>query len=374
MKNILILGEEYWFHKENTMFTEAKYLLDSLEYHRDKEKNNYIILKNPKELIDKINELNVKTIKAIFLFQDVLSDAYLNNKTILEMKNYLKDLDNNGIYVYPPVEVIDNFGSKKYNLDLNKSLRWASLTPTKVYYLKDYNPNKDEKIIYTNLFKIFQKMSDIFNKIVIKKGYSYEGKQVIAINKEKISNFYDFRKIASRLNNKYFWGMETSSKNLDIGITRYYIIQGFNRIITKRNNEYRVFFHNGKAKFIAKGDNIPNTCIKDSKTKPLEKAIIIFAKKVFKEYIPLFWNEKRLPILFRIDVSYAVDNEFQDEYSINIDGFDSPIRLYVNELEIDPTSFFYNNFICDNDKNFSSKIIQKNMAKYITKFIRKIVK
>ena len=61
-------------------------------------------------------QLEISNIKAIFLFQDVLSDAYLNNKTILEMKKYIIDLTTKGIYVYPPPEVIDNFGSKKYNL------------------------------------------------------------------------------------------------------------------------------------------------------------------------------------------------------------------------------------------------------------------
>ena len=99
---------------------------------------------------------------------------------------------------------------------------------------------------------------------------------------------------------------------------------------------------------------------------------MLFQKKLFKEYIPLFWDNKRLPILFRVDVSYAVDKEFQDKYSINVDGFESPIRLYANELEIDPTSFFYNKFNCKSDSTFSSKIIQKNMAKYITKYIREI--
>ena len=373
MKNILILGEEYWFAKNNKLFTEATYLLTSLEFHRHKNKYNYIILQNPKELIAKIDELKINTIRAIFLFQDVLSDSYLNNKTILEMKNYLYELYNKGIYIYPPINVIDNFGSKRYNIDLDKKLNWASLPHTKVYYVMNYNSTKDENKIYSDLFKIVEKLWVIFNKVVIKKGYSYEGKQVKTFDKEKINDFYHFRNIAKTLNYKNFWGIKSSSMEIDNGITRYYIVQGFNKIVTKRKNEYRVFFHNGKPKFVAFGDKVPNTCIKDGENKPLEKAVIDFSIRLFKAYIPLFWKEKRLPILFRIDVSYAVDQEFQDEHSINIDGFDSPIRLYANELEIDPTSFFYNPFICSCDESFSSKKIQKNMAKHITKFIRKIL-
>lgn len=47
------------------------------------------------------------------------------------------------------------------------------------------------------------------------------------------------------------------------------------------------------------------------------------------------------PILLRLDVSYAIDN-----HAINIDGFDSKVRLYINEIEIDPTNYFYNNIVC----------------------------
>jgi len=371
MKNIIILGEEYWFQKNYSIFTEAKYLLKSLEFHRDKDKYNYIILKSPTELISTINSIKEKNIKAIFLFQDILSDSYLNNKTILEMKEYMIDLTKKGIYLYPPIEVTDIFGSKKYNLTLNKELPWASLPHTRVYYLPNYD-QKDENIIFTNLFKIVTKLWKIFKVVVIKKGYSYEGKQVKFFDREKIKSFYNFKYIAQTLNFKNFWGVRTTSNNIDKGITRYYIIQGYNSIVVSRENEYRVFFHNGKPKFIAKGDRIPNTCIKDSLIIPLEKEVIKFSKKLFKKYIPLFWNNKRLPILFRIDVSYAIDTEFQDEYSIKVKGYDAPIRLYANELEIDPTSFFYNKFNCIIDDTFSSKQIQKNMAKYITKYINEL--
>ena len=372
MKNIIILGEEYWFNIDNNFFTEATYLLKYLESHRDKTKYNYFILQNPKELINTIEQLNINTIKAIFLFQDILSDSYLNKKSILEMKNYIINLQSKGIYIYPPPSVIDNFGSKKYNLTLNQKLSWASLPHTQVYYLHNYDPKKDENKIFTNLYKKVQELWYIFKKVIIKKGYSYESKQVQFFNRELITNFNEFKKKALKLNYKHFWGIRTSSIKIDEGITRYYIIQGFNNIISKKLNEYRIFFHNGKVKFIAKGTNIPNTCIEDEIQIPLVKAIINFAKKLFKEYIPLFWNQKRLPILFRIDVSYAIDPVFQDQYSINIDGFDTPVRIYANELEIDPTSFFYNEFICNNNDNFNSKTIQKNLAKYITKYIKSL--
>jgi hypothetical protein len=370
MKNIIILGEEYWFNKPDTPFTEATYLLKSLEYHRDKKKYNYVIIQKPIDFIDTINKIGLDTVVAIFLFQDVLSDSYLNKKTIFEMKKYMLDLSSK-VYVYPPVEVTDIFSSKKYNLTLSKELPWGGLPHTEVYYSQNYQ-EKDENKIFSSLYKIVEKLWKTFKIVVVKKGYSYEGKQVLRFNKEMIHDFYEFKYKAQKLNFKNFWGVKTSSKIIDKGITRYYIIQGFNSIVVKRENEYRVFFHNGKPKFIATDDIIPNTCIKDEKKKPLEKEVIKFAKKIFKSYMQLVWKLPRLPILFRVDVSYAVGPEFQDKYSINVDGFENPIRLYANELEIDPSNFFYNPFECVSDANFSSKEIQKNMAKYITKYIREL--
>lgn len=371
MENIIILGEEYWFQKEKSK--EANYLLEYLITNRNK-KCLYIILKSPSELIPMINHIGITNIKAILLFQDVLSDSYLNKKSIKEMKNFLKNLQNNNIHIYPDPEIIDIFASKKYNLTLKNELPWAQLPHTEVYNISNYTSHQ-EKIIYKKLYEIVTKLWSIFQKVVIKKGYSYEGKQVKIFSKETIKNYDQFKEKAIKLNYKKFWGVGSNSVKIDHGITRYYIIQGFNKIVSKRINEYRVFFHNGKVKYIAKGDNIPNTCIKDSLTIPLENEIINFAKKLYKIYIPLFWKGiTKHPILFRIDVSYAVDDHFQDKYSINIEGFEKPIRIYANEIEIDPTSFFYNTFTCLKSKKFSNKSIEEDMGNAITKYIKKIIK
>ena len=368
MKNIIILGEEYWFEKKGTLFVEAKALLNYLDINKDN-RFNYVILKHPSLLIDQINYLKEENIKAIFLFQDVLSDAYLNNKTIYEMKQYLNSLKN--IFIYPPVEIIDTFGSKKYNLTLNNQLPEAQLPYTEVLKYPNYIPYKDDNMILTYLFKISNKLLQKFEKIVIKKGYSYEGKQVITITKNDIDTFNNFRYKANRLNFKNFWGIKQDSKNIDKNIDRYYIIQGYNKIITNRKNEYRVFFYNGEPKYIAHGDSLANYCIINNDSELVNK-IILFAKDVFTKYIKIIWKLDRLPILFRIDVSFAVDPLFQDKHTIKIDNFKDPIRLYVNEMEIDPTSFFYNKFTCKNNDKFSSEEMQIEMAKYLTEYINSL--
>jgi len=380
MKTIIILGEEYWFFKpDQPKFTEATYLLNKITQSKY---YNIKIIKNPGELLKTVQEIKPENIKAIFLFQDVLSDSNLNNKTILQMHNYLKDLINKGVYLYPQVNIIDNFGGKKYYKTLVDKLPYASLPHTVVLNFNNYNPKTDETKIINKLYETVTSMWKTFNKVVVKKGYSYEGKQVKIFNRETITDFKQFEEKAKTLNYKKFFGVGSNAIFQDRGIDRYYIVQGFNKIVTKRSNELRVFFHNGVARYIATGDELPNVCVQDklkdnfddnSDTNlPLHNEIVKFAKKLFKDYIPLIWKEKRPPILIRIDVSYAVDPQFIDEYAINIKGFDTPVRIYANELEVDPTSYFYNNFTCKSDDKFSSKAIQENMGKYINKYIKLI--
>ena len=65
MKNIIILGEEYWFENPDPKFAEATFLLNKLNKEKDK-RFNYIIIKHPAELIIKINEIKPENIRALF--------------------------------------------------------------------------------------------------------------------------------------------------------------------------------------------------------------------------------------------------------------------------------------------------------------------
>ena len=65
-----------------------------------------------------------------------------------------------------------------------------------------------------------------FEKIVIKKGFSYEGKQVKVITRDLIADYGDFTSIAKRLNLKKFWGIKSNAIDMDVGMDRYYILKG----------------------------------------------------------------------------------------------------------------------------------------------------
>ena len=52
--------------------------------------NIIILSKKSRELLEKIDVLGRDNIDAIFLFQDVLSDSFLNKMPIFKMKKLLK--------------------------------------------------------------------------------------------------------------------------------------------------------------------------------------------------------------------------------------------------------------------------------------------
>lgn len=405
-KYIIILAEEYWHTVETTKhkFIEAKYLLNEI---KNNTKYEIVILKTPAELLSKISNIGNHKIKAIFIFQDILSDSFLNKKPIVEIRNIMYNLkDKHNVNIYPGIDMTDTFASKRYYLDLINKMPYSVLPGSQVYKIK-YKRGEDYTI-KNNLYKLSKDMLKKFDKIVIKKGYSYSGIQVRIFNKELLNDKNKFFKKLEQLDYKYSFNRTTNAKIWERYITRYYILQGFNKVIQNKKNEYRVFFFGGKAKYIAWGDDIPNLCTSDFDTDnnksyssddsnvdddyevlnkdnnsikklnnlnpALVKEILRFAKRVYNDYLKIFWKNDLIehPIIFRVDVSYAINEEFIDEHSINISGFDNKVRLYVNELEIDPTNYFYNNMICKNEREINNKYVQTLTAKLINEYISSI--
>lgn len=397
MKTIIILGEEFWFP-----YKYEKYNTIGAENLKNKilEKNkdiNIVILNSPRNIINEIEKYD--NLIGVFLFHDVFSDSFVDNKSIYEMKNFFDNLEKK-IYLYPGVNKTLLFGSKKYYKTLIEEIPYSSLPHSDVLEFKNYQGNKDEKIIKNNLIKKMKILFEKFDKIVVKKGFSYEGKQVKIFKKQILNDKEELNKKLDSLNFKKFFNVGGNAIKWEKNMDRYYILQGFNRKIKNNNlNEFRVFFLNGKAKYISWGDQIPNLCTDDSLdnytyslddfenmrdgdigksersvnslnnvNKNLMIQVLRFAKRVYQDFKPKFWSNRfniTDPIIFRVDVSFAVDPIFQDEYSINIEGFDEKVRLYVNELEIDPTNFFYNYTMCKKDNTITSNYLEELVANYI---------
>ena len=58
---------------------------------------------------------------------------------------------------------------------------------------------------------------------------------------------------------------------------RYYILQGYNPVVTSEFNEFRVFFINGKATYITWKDQFHNVCTNDI-NKNMEDEVVISNK------------------------------------------------------------------------------------------------
>lgn len=416
-KYIIIIGEEYWFDVKYQQkrwkeeFEKSKYLLKTLR--NNDSKYEYKILNGPKNLVKNIEEIGYDNVRAIFFFHDVFSDSILNEMTIREIKDYLRNLQKKyNIFMYPGIENTLLFASKKYYDILTKKLPHTILPKSQVLQYKDYAGYKDEKVILRKLYKMSKEMLKDFEKIVIKKGFSYEGKQVKVITRELISDYGDFTSIARRLNLKKFWGIKSNAIDMDVGMDRYYILQGFNSKVTSEFNEFRVFFINGKATYVTWKDNFDNLCTNDI-TKNINEEIIIsnkgsnmidiknydvkgeempkvpikkeinkfllievlrFAKKTYEEFLPLFWKYDDKPVLLRLDISYATEPQFLDKHAIDIEGFDTKVRLYINEIEIDPTNYFYNNLLCKKNKEINNRYLQELFGNIINKYITRNIK
>jgi hypothetical protein len=409
-KFIVIVGEEYWFKQrmnDNDHIDDSIFLINTLSNYNN---YNFIILKTPayfKKLIERFGKNNIEY---IFLFQDVISDSWLNNMKLTDIIYYCKNLEKRGINFYPGIDITNLFASKRYYQILIDKMKYAALPHTEVLKVGKFNGKEDIKYTISKLYQICKNMLNKFDKIVIKKGYSYGGIQVIQIDKKIFNNKDLFLKNIQKLDNKNFFGKETNANNWEIGIDRYYIIQGFNEIVTDEINEYRIFFINGKATYVAWDDEIPNQCISDIKNikdinskfiydiKDIDKSqtnllandlqslydlgnndieltkeIIRFSKKVYNDFLKYFWINKTTehPIVFRIDVSWAEDNIFLDRYSTKLVKQNKKVRLYVNELEIDPTHYFYNSIFCKTNNNINSQYIQEEIGKSIVDYINK---
>lgn len=405
-KFVVIVGEEFWFKQkmDNHKINDSIFLINTLSNYKN---YNFIILKTPKYFIESIEKIGKDNIEYIFLFQDVISDSYLNNIKLTDIIYYCKNLEKRGIKFYPGIDNTNLFASKRYYKVFLQKMKYAALPHSIVLEVKKFNGKEDVENTILKLYQLSKDMLNKFDKIVIKKGYSYNEIQVLTIDKNVINNKDLFLKTIQKLDDKDFFCKKTNANKWEIGIDRYYIIQGFNKIVTEAKNEYRIFYINGKPMYVSWEDELPNQCTSDinnitnkfiydiedidnSKIKllnkdisslyklmnfntELAKEIVKYSKKVYDDFLKYFWvNQKtKHPIVFRIDVTWAEDNIFLDEYSIELKKQNKKVRLYVNELEIDPTHYLYNSIFCKTNHQVNSQYIQEEIGKSIINYINK---
>lgn len=153
------------------------------------------------------------------------------------------------------------------------------------------------------------------------------------------------------------------------------IIQPYNSIVANRETEYRMWYLNSKfvgyfCFGIVKNDEgkvvkLLNN-IKYDDTNEIHKHLLDLADKIYKfinNEVKKILNKPDFKLLaLRIDMSYATDDIFQDEYSVMIDG--KNYRFYCNELENIDGTFYLNLPILDpkTHKKYESIDFQNNLV------------
>ena len=98
----------------------------------------------------------------------------------------------------------------------------------------------------------------------------------------------------------------------------------------------------------------------------IHKHLLVLADKIYNfinNEVKKILNKPDFKLLaLRIDMSYATDEIFQDEYSVKLDG--KNYRFYCNELEnIDGTFYLkFTNFYIKTHKKYESIEFQNNLV------------
>lgn len=338
MKVLLLVLERYSFHKSLWITKHLSELAPTLKT---------ITVRTYAKVLPLI-EKHKSNLYGVYFFQDLITDSYLFNFTIGEMLTYMKQLEDTGIKVFPNLQLTNWVSSKAYMADL----------PTK------FNFPHTHTLILSPETDVMPQLTEILKtlpvpKIIIKKGYSYE-----AMSIAKLTMPISPTKLA-RLISKMDWienyDETINMKHYEKGCDRIYIVQPWNRVITKHKKEYRLFFVDGKPMdFFSHGYGIEHTCLhekEDMHSHHLKK----LGQEVLDEFIKPF--SPHLPAVVRIDMSYTKDPKLQDKYSVQTPT--GLVRYGVNEIEIQPTFFFDLPMSCGSSTKLYQRLVFDALKKEI---------
>ena len=308
---ILIIG--HYLNFKNTFYNKFPKLL--LQKIKEKGKD-YIVVNDKKEAIEKYLE---KTEYIICFEELVTKNVYPffgKEGSLQDLLHYFKRLEKK-IPIYPPTRFYNMTATKKYIKYLPKRLR---LPHTKVFY---FHPTT----IQAN-FQHYQKHNPHVNKMVVKCGYSGDADHVF------YTTLTNMMEVIPKL--QHYHQM--------IGRKYIVIVQPFNPVISNRLNEYRFNCINGKISRIAAFGifKSPSGAITQIPSKELDPERNISEKNIMEcaqdAFHVISQRLRYVPIYLRIDVSWAEDDEFLDEYTTMIEKK----RYYINEIENLDGTFYFN--------------------------------
>lgn len=340
-KLCVILRNKYNFNVKTDKFPKVlfrNYLVDNLE------KRGYdvqILESNYPDEIDKI--LKNRDIDLILNFEDYYirasKDKLHSGLNLHDVLTYFKTLQlKTEIYPPPAFQLYTN--SKAY-VSILEGPYGLPFTKTFTFYAHDTRMENGNTWAWGIMAHLGHLKMQKCHKAVIKSGFSADKQDVHEIDllKQDYSKF-----IYDTLEPQYKKYLKDDKLDLDC------IIQPYNSVITERENEYRMWYVNGK--FVGHfcfgivwepRKYIDSIAYND--TNPIHIELVNLADKVYMrvlENIRLELSDPDfIPIAVRLDMSYATDPHLLDEYAV--DGR----RYYCNEFENIDGAYYFNLAIVD---------------------------
>ena len=371
-KKLCIIFNNKYNMKERDRFPKV-YFLNFLSKRLEENGYEIILLKEdyPNE-IKKIME--TKKIDLILNFEDYyirFSRHFHSNLNMKDVYQFYLELEKKGVKIYPPPKFHIYTNSKSYALELYKNNELV-LPHSKVFKLK-----KDKKE-WTKIYNHCKKLKQLCDFTVIKVSFSADMIDIFYVRNDKtktINKFIEFEEFdkIKELYNSYI-----EKDELDLVI----IVQPYNKIVSQRDNEYRMWYINDK--FVdyfcfgpernSKGELV--RLIENQKynqNNQIHKNIKFMGDKLYefiKQKIRKHMKDNNFKIIaLRLDMSYAIDELFLDKYTVTIDN--KKYRFYCNELENIDGTFYINIPITDttNNKKFDTRFFQNTLTNAIINYL-----
>jgi len=340
-KICVILRNKYNFNVKTDKFPKVlfrNYLVDNLE------KRGYdihILESNYPDEIDKI--LKKRDIDLILNFEDYYirasKDKLHSGLNLHDVFTYFKTLElKTEIYPPPAFQLYTN--SKAY-VSILEGPYGLPFTKTFTFYAHDTRRENGSTWSWGIMAHLEYLRLAKCHKAIIKSGFSADKQDVHEIDLHD-ANYSKF--VYDTLEQQYTKYLKGDKLDLEC------IIQPYNSVITERENEYRMWYVNGK--FVGHfcfgvvwepRKYIDSIAYNDAN--PIHVELLKLADKVYEHVLDNIRLELSdpdfIPIAVRLDMSYATDAHLLDEYSV--DGK----RYYCNEFENMDGAYYFNLAIVD---------------------------
>ena len=364
-KKLCIIFNNKYNLRERDKFPKV-YFLSLLK--RKLEENNYDIILLKEDYPNEIRKImKERKIDLILNFEDYyirFSRQFHSNMNLKEVYNFYLDLEDQGIKIYPPAKFHIYTNSKSYALELYKKNEFI-LPNSKVFKL---NGKESE---WEKIYNYCKKLKSICNFSVIKVSFSADMIDIFYIRNNKNESIDNFIEFEDFNNIKDLYNSYIKKDELELII----IVQPYNKIVSERENEYRMWYIDDKfvnyfcfgPKRDSKGELIKLIeNIKYNENNEIHNNLKLLGDKLYnflKNKIRKHMKNKNFKIIaLRLDMSYSVDKIFIDKYSKNINN--QKYRFYCNEIENIDGTFYINIPILDttNNQKYDTRYFQNTLT------------